>query len=137
MAVEVYRLYRVKLKQASDALLALWSPIFPECVAQPCPCLREAFLIRIGVLNDKPLQCIGIACNDSEAYWASVILGEEAVMIEFPLLQEFRGDFSEPFKGVGKLQRIGHVAIAEARIIRGDEVKAVGEHWYQVSILMR
>src|SRR5215470_15043376 len=137
VAVEVYRLYRVQLKQARHTLLALWSAVFPERVTQPAPRFRKAFLVRIGVLNDEPLQCIGIACNDSEAYRASVILDEEAVTIESLLLQEFRRDFSEPVKGVGKLQRIGHVAIAEARIIRGDEVKAVGERWYQVSILVR
>src|SRR5215813_2930817 len=82
VAVEVYRLDGVKLKQARHSLLGLWSAVFPECVAQPGPCFREAFLVRIGVLNDEPLQRIGIACNDSEAHRASVILDEEAVTIE-------------------------------------------------------
>jgi len=53
------------------------------------------------------------------------------------LLQEFRRDFSEPVKRVSKLRRIGNIAIAEPRIIRRDDMKAVGERWNQVPILMR
>src|SRR5215470_18870586 len=137
VAVEVYRLYRVKLKQARHTLLALWCAVFPERVAQPRPCFGEAFLVRIGVLNDEPLQRIGIACKDSEAYRPSVILDEEAVTIESLLLQEFRRDFSEPVKRESKVLRIGHIAVAEPRIIRRDDMKAVGERRNQVPILMR
>src|SRR5262249_41588719 len=137
VAVEVHGLDRVKLKQTRDALLALWIAVFPERVAQPRPCFREALLVRIGVLNDEPLQRIGIACNDPEAYWSTVILDEKAVTIESPLLQEFRRDFSEPVKRVSKLPGIGNIAIAEPRIIRRDDMKAVGERWNQVPILMR
>src|SRR5215471_3670202 len=136
VAVDVYRLYRVKLKEARHTLLGLWSAVFPECGAQPRPRFREAFHARIGVLNDEPLQRVGIVCNDSEAYRASVILNEEAVTIEPLLLQELRCDFSEPVKRVSKRRWIGHIAVAEPRIIRCDDVKAVGERWNQVSILM-
>ena len=118
-------------------MLALWSAVFPERVAQPRPCFREAFLVRIRVLNDEPLQRIGIACNDPKAYRPTVILDEKPVTIESPLLQEFRRDFSEPVKRVSKLRRIGNIAIAEPRIIRRDDMKAVGERWNQVPILMR
>src|SRR5215470_8041048 len=137
VAVEVYRLYRVELEQARHSLLACWSAVFPECVAQPRPCFGEAFLVRVSVLNDEPLQRIGIACNDPEAYRSTVILHEKAVTIESPLLQEFRRDFSELVKRVSKLRRIGNIAIAKPRIIRRDDMKAVGERWNQVPILMR
>src|SRR5215469_10076741 len=137
VAVEVYRLYRVQLKQARHTLLGLWSAVFPECVAQPRPCFRKAFLVRIGVLNDEPLQRTRIACNDPEAYRSTVILDKKSVTIESFLLQEFRRDFSEPVKRVSKLRWIGNIAIAEPRIIRRDDMKAVGERWYQVPILMR
>src|SRR5262249_41896231 len=137
VTVEVYRLYRVKLKQARHSLFALWSAVFPECVAQPRPCFREAFLVRIGVLNDEPLQRIWSACNSSEAHRASVILDEEAVTIESLLLQEFRRDFSEAVKRVRKRRRIGNIAVAEPRIIRCDDIKAFGERRNQVPILMR
>src|SRR5262249_3984553 len=137
VAVEVYRLDRVKLKQTCHTLFALWGAFFPECIAQPSPCFREAFLIRIGILNDEPLQRIGIMCNDSEAYRASIILDEQAVTIESLLPQEFRRDFSELVERVREVRRIGHVAVAEPGIIRCDDVKAVGECGYQVPILMR
>src|SRR5499427_3352787 len=52
-----------------------------QSALQPRPCFREAFLVRIGVLNDEPLQRIGIACNDPEAYRSTVILDEKAVTI--------------------------------------------------------
>src|SRR5262249_18948070 len=136
-AVAVYRLYGVELEQARHALLACRSAVFPECVAQPRPGFREAFLVRIGVLNDEPLQRIGIACNDPEAHRSTVILDEKAVTIESPLLQECRCDFSEPVERVTKLRRIGHVAVAEPGVIRRDDVKAVGERRNQVSVLMR
>src|SRR5262249_8757253 len=129
VAVEVYRLDRVKLKQTCHTLLALCGAFFPECIAQPCPCSREAFLVRIGVLNDEPLQRIGTACNDSEAYRASIILDEEAVTIESLLRQEFCRDFSESVERVRKVRRIRHLAVAEPGIIRCDDVKAVGERW--------
>src|SRR5215471_17477596 len=136
VAMEIYSLDRVKLKQAGHTLFALWSAFFPEYVAQPCPCFREADFVGVGVLNDEPLQHIRIACHDSEAYRASVILHEETITIESLLLQESRRDFSEPVERVGKIRRIRHVAVAESGIIWCDDVKAVGERWYQIPILM-
>src|SRR5215469_2795654 len=129
VAVEIYGLDRLKLEQACHTLLALRSTFLPKCIAQPCPRGGEANFIRVGILNNKPLQRIGVTSNHAEADRAAVILDEEPVAIEALLREEARRDVIEPIKRVGKTRRIRHVAVTEPGIVRCDEVKAVGQCW--------
>ena len=60
-AVQIDRLDRFGREKTVERLLGLGRPVLPQRAAQPIPCGGEAYLVRIGVLDDEPLQRVRIA----------------------------------------------------------------------------
>ena len=126
----------VVLQKGRQRPLRLRAAVLPQGASESVPGAGEADLIGVRVLNDQPVERFRVAHHNPEADRAAVVLNEEPVVIEAPVLQERLDDFGEPVEGVGEGCRIGHVAVAESRIVGRNHVEASGQRRDQVAVLM-
>ena len=79
-----------------------------------------------------------MAGDDPVADRAAVVLHEDAHRTgEADRDEQALDDLREVVERVGPLQRVGHLGVAEARVIRADDVEAVGQGRDQVPELVR
>ena len=81
-AVQVDALDGVAGEEGRQRLFGLRRSVHPQRLAEAVPRRGEAFLVGVGVLDDQPVQRLGIAADDAEADRAAIVLRVEAVVIE-------------------------------------------------------
>jgi len=133
--VQVDELDALKLEERLERLLRLPAAIDPERVPNPIPGSGEALLIGVGVLYHLPLEPVGMTGDDAVADRPAVVLHVEPERVEAGLFEQALDDLREPVECV--LEVLGHVGVAEAWIVRGEDVEAVGERRDQVAELVR
>ena len=133
--VRVDELDAVELEERQEGRLRLGAAIDPERVADAVPGGGEALLVGVRVLDHLPLEPVRVAPDDAIADRAAVVLVVEPEGVEAGLLEQALDDLREPVEGV--LEVVGHLGVAEARIVGREDVEAVGERRDQVAELMR
>src|SRR5262245_40291776 len=136
VTVSVDQLDRVGLQECFEWLLGLGRPALPIGAAQTVPYGGKTDFVGVGVLNDQPFEPVRPPCDDAEAHRPSVVLNVESEAGKPGFPEKRFDDLGCPVKGVGELRRIGHVRVAESRIVRRDHMKPVGERRYQIAILV-
>ena len=112
-------LHGVGLKEAFERCLGLGAAIDPQGVTDAVPGGGEALLVGVGVLDDLPLQPVWMGSDDAVSDRSAVILHVDAHRPGEPDLGEQAiHDRGEVVEGVVPRRRIGHVGVAEARVVR-------------------
>jgi hypothetical protein len=91
------------------------------------PQRSESVLVRHRVLHDHRPHPGGVRGCQPEPDRAAVVLHEQGVAAEAELLGEASDDLGQVIEGVGEAGRVGGVAVAEARVVRRDQVEGVGQ----------
>jgi hypothetical protein len=91
------------------------------------PQRAEAVLVRDRVLHDHRPDPGRVRGRQPESDRAAVVLHEQGVAAEAELVGEAPDDLGQVVEGVGEAGRVGRVAVAETRVVRGDEVEGVGQ----------
>jgi hypothetical protein len=89
-----------------------------------------------SILNDESFDAIGMRQRHAKTNGATVILHVKRVTREFQCLGEMVHDLRVVIEGIGKLLRIGPVAVSKSRVIGRDQVIAIGkpgEEWLEHS----
>ena len=76
-----------------------------------------------------------MAPDDAIADRPAVVLVVEPERVEARLLEQTLDDLREAVEAV--LEVLRHVGVAESRVVRGDDVEAIGERRDQIAELMR
>jgi len=108
----------------------------PHRPAKTVPSGGEAHLISVRVLNDQPLERVGLSRQDSETNRASVVLYEQSVSIEALDGQKALDYSGKLVESVAVGFWVRSITVSEPRIVGGDDVKLVAECADQVAILM-
>ena len=131
-------LHGLGLQERLERGLGLGAAVDPECVADAVPGLGEAFLVGVGVLDDLPLQPVRVPGDEAVADRSAVVLHVDAHRAgEADLVQEPVDDLGEVVERVVPGRRVGHVGVAEARVVRRQDVEAVGQRRHEVAELVR
>jgi hypothetical protein len=133
--VQVDLLDTLELEERQERRLRLGAAIDPERVADPVPGGGEALLVGVRVLDHLPLEPVRVPTDDTVADRSAVVLHVEAERMEARVLEHALHDLGEAVEGV--LEVVGHVGVAETRVVGGEHVKPVGERRNQVAELMR
>jgi hypothetical protein len=64
------------------------------------PLGAEAFPIRIGILDDKPLQLLRMRRHDAKADRPAIVMKVEAVFVDLKLFEKIVGCLGQIVKGV-------------------------------------
>ena len=83
--------------------------------------------MRDSVLNDQRLNSLGMRQDHSKSDRHAVVLHVEVVLCDADGFDEVIHDFSDVVEGVREFLWIGPIAVAEARIVRRNEMKAIGQ----------
>jgi len=89
------------------------------------PQRAEAVFVRDRVLHDHRPHAVGVRGRQPEPDRAAVVLHEQGVPAEAELIGEAPDDLGQVLEGVGEAGRVGGVAVAEARVVRRDQVEGV------------
>jgi len=135
-AVQIYSLDGVIFQQARDSCFVFRGPVVPESVTQATPSLGKADLVSISVLDNQPLEHLWFARHNAKANRPSVVLRVKTEAVKALLLEEVLDDFGQLVEGIGELQRVGSITAAKARIVWGNDVKAIGKRWNEIAVLM-
>ena len=85
MTVEVDRPDPFQLEEPQQRSLGFRGPILPQPVPDSIPGRGEAFLVGVGVLDDQPLEPLGMAAQDPESQRTAVVLDVEPEPGDFEL----------------------------------------------------
>ena len=135
MPVRVDELHAVELEERQERRLRLGAAVDPERVADAVPGGGEALLVGVRVLDHLPLEPVRVTADDAVADRAAVVLVVEPERVEARLDEQALDDLGEPVERV--LEVVGHVGVAEARVVGREHVEAVGERRDQVAELVR
>ena len=124
-----------ELEERQEGCLRLGAAIDPERIADAVPGRGETLLIGVRVLDHLPLEPVRAAPDDAIADRAAVVLVIEPEGVEPGELEHALDDLREPVKGV--LEVVRHIGVAEAGVVEGKDVEAIGERRDQVAELMR
>ncbi len=91
------------------------------------PIRPQALVVRHSVLDDKGLDPVGMRQCHAKTYGASVILHVKRVAGEPQRFGEVIHDFSVAIESVRELFRVRPVAVAETRVVRCDQMIAIGK----------
>ena len=83
--------------------------------------------MRHGILNDQRLNALRVSKSQAKANWPTIVLHVEVVMRQAERLGKMLHYGRNVVEGVHELCRIRPIAMAETRIIRSDQVIAVGQ----------
>src|SRR5437588_9049696 len=83
--------------------------------------------MRHGILNDQRLNALRVSKSQAKANWPAIVLHVEAVMRQAERLGKMLHHGRNVVEGVRELGMIRPIAMAETRIIRGDQVIPVGQ----------
>ena len=101
-------------------------PVGPERAAG-VPERAEPVLVRDRVLHDHRPHPGRVRGRQPESNRAAVVLHEQGVPAETEQVSEASDDLGQVIEGVGEAGRVGRITVAEARVIRRDEVEGVGQ----------
>src|SRR6185369_2568876 len=76
----------VALQKGGQRSLCLSAAILPQGTSESIPGGSKAYFICVRVLNDQPVERLRVAHHNPEADRTTVVLNEEPVMIEAPVL---------------------------------------------------
>src|SRR5262249_29255538 len=124
------------LENGPNSFFLLRAAGFPVFAAKLVPCRRKPDLVGMGFLNDEPSEPLGMPTDDAESDRTAVVLNVQSEAGKADFAEKRLDDLGCLVKGVGELRRIGHVGVAKSRIVRGDDMKPVGERRYQIAILV-
>jgi hypothetical protein len=99
--------------------------------------VRDAFCIRIGVLNDERRDALRVPGRKAKADGATEVLQIESVALEADALGEGLQHIGEMIEGVRKRVDARASAVAKAGIVRRNEVIAIGQPRDQIAKHMR
>lgn len=83
--------------------------------------------MRDGVLDDEGFDAFGMGEDHAEADGAAVVLHVERVVREAERFGEMIHHVGDVVEGVVEFFRVGPIAMAEAGVIGGDHVVAIGK----------
>src|SRR5450755_2855688 len=98
----------------------------PKSAAE-VPVFPETTLMRHSILNDERLNALRVSKSQAKANWPTIVLHVEAVMCQAQRFGHMLRHGRKVVEGVRECGRIRPIAMAETRIIRGDQVIAVGQ----------
>ena len=125
MAGRVDGLHGVGLKEGHERRFRFRRPVDPKRVPDAVPSRGEAFLVRVGVLDDLPLQPLGVVGDDPVADRPAVVLHVNAHRTgELDSDEEVVDNAGEVVERVRPCGGVWHVRIAEARVVRRHHVEA-------------
>ena len=136
-AGEIDALDAVMRVEGRKRRLGLRRAVDPQRLAERIPRRRQAVLIGVGVLDDQPIECGRVASDDAEAHRAAIVLHEQAVMIEALGGEELFHGHRDRVERVAVGCGVGAIAVAEALVVRRDDVEARREGDDEVTILVR
>src|SRR5262249_14562960 len=110
--------------------------VFPVIAAKLFPCGGKAVPVGFVFLKDEPFEPLGIPTDDAESDWTAVVLNVQSEAGKADFSEKRLDDLGCLVKGVGELCPVGHVGVAESRIVRRHDMKSVGERRYQIAILV-
>src|ERR1700689_2795863 len=93
------------------------------------PLGTQAFLVGIGILDDKRLQPLGMLRHDAKADRSAIVMKEEGVCVDLELFEKSVDGLGQIIKGVHIRRRWRGVALTESRKIRRDHMIARSEQW--------
>jgi hypothetical protein len=100
------------------------------------PGLAQPLLVRVAVLGDDRGDALGVTGGDPEPDRRAVVEHVQRETVEAEHLRPAVDDVSEVLERVTEVVPRGHVRLAEAGQVRGDEVKTVGEQRDQLAELV-
>jgi hypothetical protein len=86
-----------------------------------------------GVLNDQRGQPLGMREGQTKPDRAAVVLQVQGVARDVPLLQESIDDLGEAIEGIAERTRRRRVTASEPRVVRGDQMKSVGQSRHEIA----
>src|ERR1700730_5098917 len=98
----------------------------PKSAAE-VPVFPETALMRHSILNDERLNALRVSKSQAKANWPTIVLHVEAVMCQAQRFGHMLHHGRDVVEGVRELGMIRPIAMAETRIIRSDQVIAVGQ----------
>src|SRR5260370_6581357 len=98
----------------------------PKSAAE-VPVFPETALMRHSILNDERLNALRVSKSQAKANWPTIVLHVEAVMCQAERPGHMLHHGRNVVEGVRELGMIRPIAMAETRIIRSDQVIAVGQ----------
>src|SRR5918996_1882969 len=125
VTMEIDLLDYVKLQEPVQRLFCLRSPILPQRVSQTVPCTGKPNFVCICVLYNQPFKPVWMKTDNSESYRSAIVLHVQPKVCEAYFLQKALDDFGEPIKCIVKLIGAMHVRVTEARVVWGNDMKAV------------
>jgi hypothetical protein len=97
------------------------------------PLGAQAFLIGIGILDDKRLQPLRMRRDDAKADRPAIVMKEEGVFVDLELLEKAVDRLGQIVKGVRIRRRRRSVTLTESWKIRCYQVIACCEQGMSVS----
>ena len=122
-------------RNGSERRLRLRAAVDPEGVADAVPGRGEALLVGVRVLDHLPLEPVRVTADDAVADRSAVVLQVEPERVKPVSLEQALDDLGEPVERV--VEAVGHVGVAEARVVGREDVEAVGERRDEVAELVR
>src|SRR5262245_24606980 len=94
-------------------------------------CAADAFLISIAVLNDNALDSIGMFAGDPISDRRAIVLDIDAELLQTKILEkELLHVGCHIVEGIFELLHAWSIAVAEAQIVRSDNVELVRQSRY-------
>jgi hypothetical protein len=97
----------------------------------------EPLNVGITALGDDRSDAVGVAQRQPPANRCAVVLDVDRVPLQTEVVKQRVDVVGEVVEGVLELVDAWHVRVAEAGVVGGDDVVAVGQRRDQVAVLVR
>ena len=105
---------------------SLGGAILPE-FAPRLPIRAQAFVMPSRVLNNECVDALRMRQRHSKTDRTAIIVHVKRVTRQPERFRKVIHDLGDVIEGVGILFRVGPVAVSKARVVRRDEMKAIGQ----------